>query len=115
MVGAEGGAGPADQDIAEDQVDAGAPRAAGDQGQSEEQEEAVRQRPLLHPDMPSASEVAHHKTTHCPYRCWCDECVEAFGREWPHRSAQSGRSRCIPVIHMDYAFLTDQEGRDDRG
>ena len=75
MVDVEGGAGPVDQEVAEDQV--------ADQGQSEEQEEAVRRRPLPVPDMPCASEVAHHKTTHCPYRSWCDECVEAFGREWP--------------------------------
>ena len=74
----------------------------------EGQEEALRRRPLASPDMPSASDVSHHKTTHCPYRSWCDECVEAFGREWPHHSGGDGRKRSIPVIHMDYDFLTDR-------
>ena len=47
------------------------PSRTGDNGEG--QEEALRRRPLPTPDMPSASDVAHHKTTHCPYRSWCDE------------------------------------------
>ena len=68
--------------------------------------EAVHRRTLPSPYMPTLSEIRQHKTTHLPYRSWCDECVEAFAREWPHlhRSDPSGRS--IPVIHMDYACLT---------
>ena len=73
----------------------------------EGQEEAVQRRPLPTPVLPPPSEIAHHKTTHCPYRSWCDECVEAFGREWPHHHLGNGHGRSVPVIHMDYAFLTD--------
>ena len=77
-------------------------------GEDEEHEEASERRPLPTPVLPSASEVAHHKTTHCPYRSWCDKCVEAFGREWPHHQHGSGPGRSVPIIHMDYAFLTDR-------
>ena len=69
-------------------------------------EEALERRPLPTLVLPSSSDVAQHKTTHCPYRSWCDECVEAFGREWPHRTG-NGHGRSVPVIHLDYAFLTD--------
>ena len=57
--------------------------------------------------MPTISEIRQHKTTHVPYRSWCDECVEAFAREWPHLH-QSSNGRTIPVIHMDYACLTEK-------
>ena len=55
--------------------------------------------------MPSESEIREHKITHCPYRCWCDECVEAFGRERPHFAGR-GSERCVPVVHVDYLFWT---------
>ena len=74
----------------------------------EEAQEAVQRRALPSPEMPSLSEVREHKTTHCPYRSWCDECVEAFGREWPHQHREGPNGRTIPVIHMDYAFLTEK-------
>ena len=77
-------------------------------GQAPGEEEAVARRQLPTPEMPTASEVSHHKTTHCPYRSWCDECVEAFGCEWPHHAGGARHARSIPVIHMDYAFLTDK-------
>ena len=40
--------------------------------------EGVRRRELPSPYMPTISEIRQHKTTHVPYRSWCDECVEAF-------------------------------------
>ena len=43
-------------------------------------EEGVRRRALPSPYMPTISEIREHKTTHVPYRSWCDECVEAFAR-----------------------------------
>ena len=58
--------------------------------------------------MPTVSEIKEHKTTHLPYRNWCDECVEAFAREWPHLHKDGPSDRRIPVIHMDYAALAEK-------
>ena len=71
-------------------------------------QESAPRKALPSPYMPTISEIRLHKTTHLPYRSWCDECVEAFAREWPHlrHSGPSGRS--IPVVHMDYACLTEK-------
>ena len=55
----------------------GGDQELGDQGSGE----AVLRRALPSPIMPTVSEVREHKTTHLPYRNWCDECVEAFARE----------------------------------
>ena len=68
--------------------------------------EAQQTRNLRTPEMPSESQIREHKTTHCPYRCWCDECVEAFGRERPHVARDRGSERAIPVIRVDYLFWT---------
>ena len=71
-------------------------------------EEAGVRKALPSPYMPTISEIRHHKTTHLPYRSWCDECVEAFAREWPHLRGENPNRRSIPIIHMDYAYLTEK-------
>ena len=68
----------------------------------------IQRRELPSSYMPSISEIRQHKTTHVPYRSWCDECVEAFAREWPHLHREGPNGRTIPVIHMDYACLTEK-------
>ena len=70
--------------------------------------EAVARRALPSPYMPTVSEIREHKTTHLPYRNWCDECVEAFAREWPHLARDGPSDRSTPVIHIDYACLTEK-------
>ena len=82
----------------------GGDQELGNQGS----DEAVVRRALPSPIMPTVSEIREHKTTHLPYRSWCDECVEAFAREWPHLSSDGSGARTIPVIHMDYAYLTEK-------
>ncbi len=59
------------------------------------------------PFMPSAAEVENHRITHMPYRSWCRECVEgrALGERRQPRSAHESR---IPVIGMDYFFMTSK-------
>ena len=58
------------------------------------------------PRLPSAFEFKAHKITHIPYRSWCDECVECFGREWGHSGDAQVEGRSVPVISMDYLFVT---------
>ena len=51
------------------------------------EEEAQTQLPLPSPVTPSSLMRAEHKACgHLPYRSWCDQCVEAFGRERSHAS-----------------------------
>ena len=71
-------------------------------------EESVLRRALPSPYMPTISEIRHHKTTHLPYRSWCDECVEAFAREWPHLRGDGPSNRTIAVIWFDYAHLAEK-------
>ena len=69
----------------------------------EEVEEVQRQKLLRAPDTPTREELAeHHANGHLPYRSWCPECVEAFGREWAHKHSE-GRS--VPLVSCDYLFI----------
>ena len=58
------------------------------------------------PYTPTASELAEHRISHMPYRSWCSECVEAFGREAPHTSTAESRAAWTPVISCDYLFVS---------
>ena len=60
------------------------------------------------PQKPSASEVEDHRVTHYPFCRWCRECLlgKALGEQ--HRC--SGRTRDIPIIGIDYFFITSEKG-----
>ena len=80
------------------------PRAQSEEIEAPEEEEAQQQRSLRTPEQPTKEEVADHRANgHVPYRSWCPDCVEAFGREWAHRH---GEGRSLPVISCDYLFIT---------
>ena len=77
----------------------------GDMIDAQEPEEIQPRKDLKAPDMPSKAEVAQHRANgHLPYRNWCPDCIEAFGREWPHSAHTMGR--LIPLISCDYLFVT---------
>ena len=53
------------------------------------------------------SELAEHRDGgHLPYRSNCPDCVEAFGREEQHASHDKVHGRAIPVVSLDYFFVT---------
>ena len=55
------------------------------EGEPQTEEEAQPQRLVKTPYTPTAAEMAEHRANgHLPYRCWCPDCVEGFGREWAH-------------------------------
>ena len=58
------------------------------------------------PMKPDVTVVAEHRITHIPYRSWCRECVEgrALGEQRGH--ACDARPSMIPVVGMDYFFVT---------
>ena len=68
------------------------------------EEDTEQQRSLKAPETPTSDEVADHIASgHLPYRSWCPDCVEAFGRERPHGHSET---RSIPLVSCDYLFLT---------
>ena len=59
------------------------------------------------PTSMTTSELAEHRDGgHLPYRSNCPDCVEAFGREEQHVHHDKTRDRMIPVISLDYFFVT---------
>lgn len=79
------------------------------QGESEEviesrEEEAQPARVPTTPYTPTQDEVDEHSIDHIPYRCWCKHCLDGFGRGDAHRVV--GHARSIPVVSLDYRFVT---------
>ena len=70
------------------------------------EEEVEPGKSLPTPTMPTQSELDEHRDNgHIPYRQWCSQCVEGFGREKPHLGG-AGKTRSIPLISCDYLFVT---------
>ena len=63
------------------------------------------------PYIPTRQEKLEHEVTHVPYRSWCDHCVRGKGRSTQHRY-ESVREDGVPVIGMDYCFLSKKDGED---
>ena len=91
----------------------------GEEDGSFDAEDVQPQQTLRTPELPSRSVIEEHRIDHCPYRCWCDECGEGFGRERGHGRADN--LQLTAVISMDYMFVTrkgvvvkqNEEGWDD--
>ena len=72
----------------------------------EASEEESRPQPgIPRPDTPSQAEVDRHRIDLIPYRAWCPECVEGFGRERQHSSGRS-EERSIPMLACGYMYVT---------
>ena len=69
-----------------------------------EEEEVEPMKTVKTPYTPSASDIAEHRISHLPYRAWCKECVEAFGREAPHHRTEH-RASWVTVISCDYLYI----------
>ena len=68
-----------------------------------DEQDAEPAKVLPTPVLPSPSEVEEHRVDHIPYRCWCRECVEGFGREEGHFSRDGERG--LPIISLDDMLL----------
>ena len=84
-----------------------------------EEEETTDKRVSADPGQPTRSEREDHNVDHTPYRSWCEECVRGRATGEQHRA--TGGVRSMPVISMDYLFVTqgqilrrsELEGGDD--
>ena len=54
--------------------------------------------------LPSQSEIEQHRVDHIPFRSWCKECLDGFGRGDPHHKC-NGADRGVPVVSLDCMFL----------
>ena len=67
------------------------------------EEARVRKEPVR-PAAPTQEEIDRHRVDHLPYRNWCPECIEGFGRERAHRAHDEDRQ--IPLVVCDYLYIT---------
>ena len=70
---------------------------------NEDEEDCAPVRLAPDPGAPTAEEVESHRTTHLPYRSWCEDCVMGRGSGEQHRSGPASR---IPVVACDYLIVT---------
>ena len=60
---------------------------------------------MTRPYLPTQEEIEKQRIVHLPYRDWCPECIEAFGRERAHHLS-SDHQRSIPLLSCDYMYLS---------
>ena len=92
---------------------------AQDEGEDsdEDQEEDIRCQPCGEapvivakcPGAPTHEERERHNASHLPYRSWCDVCVQARGKEDPHKTNKATTEEAIPTIVMDYKTFGQDE------
>jgi len=58
------------------------------------------------PVMPSPAEIEAHRENHLPFRSWCLDCTLARAMGELHRRRQEGVTSTVPVVAMDYFFMT---------
>ena len=57
------------------------------------------------PSEPTKEKRPSHEATHCPFRAWCEICVDAKSHCGKH-TKQVANLKHIPVIEFDYEFAT---------
>eukprot|EP00973_Karenia_brevis_P074435 10341499-Karenia_brevis.AAC.1 len=76
-----------------------------DEMEIQEEEEAREVKPMKMPRGPTEDEYYTHILTHLPYRNWCPHCVRGKKKNPPHSKA-GDKKREIPMVSMDYMFMT---------
>ena len=69
----------------------------------EHEEDCAPIRLAPEPGEPTDEQVEVHRTSHLPYRSWCETCVEGRGSGEQHRS---GPGSNVPVVACDYLIVT---------
>ena len=66
------------------------------------------------PGNPTTEERNRHNVTHMPYKPWCPVCVEAKGRDDPHRRHKAGNEGEVPTIGVDYKSFGQSATEEDK-
>ena len=72
-------------------------------------EDLRKPRAVMDPTLPSLREIEEHNLTHSQYRNWCSVCVRAWGQEDAHRTDKDKDERGIPIIDIDYGYMSYNE------
>ena len=70
------------------------------------EEGTKKPRAVLDPMMLSLREIEEHNLTHSQYRNWCSVCVRAWGQEDAHKTDKDKDARGIPIIDIDYGYMS---------
>ena len=72
-----------------------------------EEPEVIEKNPMMipQPSSPTADEWIQHQLTHLPFRSWCPICIQAKGKNPPHRKRKGREKKSMPTISIDYMFM----------
>ena len=76
-----------------------------------ENQEVHKQRGRRKPEEPTQEEIEEHYLDHANYREWCPHCVKGKGVSHPHRKIDEDEKGVIPVVSMEYMFLSDKQDK----
>ena len=80
----------------------------GERLKLDKEEDFIRE--IVDPSLPTEEEVKKHSLMgHIPYRNWCHICVQARGKEMPHKRDKR-RGRLLSEYSWDYCFPGDELG-----
>ena len=80
------------QDVVQSSGDAEGDEAGQEEAEEDdEEEEAMRCKVVRDPGEPSQRERDEHDVTHLQFRSWCRVCLEAKGKEDPHKRSSEER------------------------
>ena len=65
------------------------------------------------PHAPTQAQIDKHNIDHATFEPWCGACVDAYGREAPHR-ATDPETRTENVMMLDYNFYGEGADRPER-
>ena len=72
----------------------------------ESEEDAADLRHATNVASPSAADIEKHRMTHYPFRSWCKQCV--MGRGVGRGHAKSASESSVPIVSMDYFYITKE-------
>ena len=61
------------------------------------------------PKEPTKKEREAHEATHLPYQPWCQVCVQAKGKDSPHKKVHHVDEDRLPLVCLDYFFLKTEK------
>ena len=61
------------------------------------------------PKEPTKKEREAHEATHLPYQPWCQVCVQAKGKDSPHKKVNHVDEDRLPLVCLDYFFLKTEK------
>ena len=74
--------------------------------EEESEEDAPKLRLAPNVVSPSREKIEDHRICHYPYRSWCKQCVMGRGVGQPH--AKSTQESLVPIVGMDYFYITKE-------